>query len=168
MQRPFRPSFEDAKLKIAAKGLEFSIKFWHSSLFPESRQLHLCSALKKGETLQVFSLSANWPAGRAAGLQQPAAAAVNIKQDELWSPIHSVCNSTEIWKAEQKVELHSLAANWLMLEMFLVLSLLKVPRRSCLFILFAVLLALLLFLVFLGNHFAFTRCTCTLFPHLVC
>lgn len=47
------------------------------SLLLGSQQLDLCSALK--ETLSVFSVSANWPAGRAAGLQQPASAAVNIK-----------------------------------------------------------------------------------------
>ena len=44
------------------------------------QQLDLCSALK--EPLSVFCVSANRPAGRAAGLQQPAAAAVNIKYSQ--------------------------------------------------------------------------------------
>lgn len=40
----------------------------------------LRSALK--ETLNVFLVSANWAICRAAGLQQPASAAVNIKQSQ--------------------------------------------------------------------------------------
>lgn len=43
----------------------------------------LISASFSQKPLHVFSLSSNWPAGRAAGLQQSAAAAVNKKQSEL-------------------------------------------------------------------------------------
>lgn len=55
------------------------------------QQLDLCSALK--EPLSVFCVSANWPAGRAAGLQQPAAAAVNIK----YSQSASITGSRSVW-----------------------------------------------------------------------
>ena len=63
---------------------------WFLSLFSGFQQLDLCSALK--ETLSVFSVSANWPAGQAAGLQQPAAAAVNIK----WSQRASITSSLHL------------------------------------------------------------------------
>ncbi len=73
---PFLPKMHF--IRVVHRGADFSLKLVDfSSGF---QQLDLCSALK--ETLSVFSVSANWPAGRAAGLQQPAAAAVNIKYSQ--------------------------------------------------------------------------------------
>ena len=72
------------------------------------QQLDLCSALKK--PLSVVCVSANQPAGwlvgRAAGLQQPAAAAANIKYSQSASITgsRSVWHSTDIYEAAVQEE----------------------------------------------------------------
>ncbi len=62
-------------IRVEHRRVGFSLK--HADFSLGFQQLNLCFALK--ETLRVFSVSANWPAGQAAGPQQPAAAAMNIK-----------------------------------------------------------------------------------------